>query len=96
MARRVAVFVAVVLYCISLNAQAPKQAPKRIAVRAGKLIDGKSEQPISNAMIVMEDGKIVSVTPDGSAPAGVEVIDLSHATVLSGFTDAHTHVLLQG
>jgi imidazolonepropionase-like amidohydrolase len=97
MARRVAVFVGLILCCVSLNAQAPKEAPKkRIAVRAGRLIDGKSEQPIANAMIVVEDGKIVAVTPGGSAPAGVEVIDLSHATVLSGLTDAHTHVLLQG
>src|SRR5277367_4581663 len=96
MARRLAILMGVVLCCVSLNAQAPKKETKRIAVRAGKLIDGKSEQPISNAMIVVEDGKIVSVTPGGIAPAGVEVIDLSHATVLSGFTDAHTHVLLQG
>jgi imidazolonepropionase-like amidohydrolase len=97
MLRRLMIFTAALLGCISLNAQAPKQAPKkRIAVRAGRLIDGKSEQPILNAMIVVEDGKIASVTPGGSAPAGVEVIDLSHATVLSGLTDAHTHVLLQG
>src|ERR1700756_4057372 len=97
MARRVVVFVAAVLCCLSLNAQAPNPAPKkRIAVRAGRLIDGKSEKPIANAMILVEDGKIASVTAAGSAPAGVEVIDLSHATVLSGFTDAHTHILLQG
>src|ERR1700736_5381146 len=97
MARRVVVFVAAILCCLSLNAQAPNPAPKkRIAVRAGRLVDGKSEKPIANAMIVVEDGKIASVTAGGSAPAGVEVIDLSHATVLSGFTDAHTHILLQG
>ena len=59
MARRVTVFVGLILCCVSLNAQAPKEAPKkRIAVRAGRLIDGKSEQPILNAMIVVEDGKI--------------------------------------
>jgi imidazolonepropionase-like amidohydrolase len=97
MARRIAVLVGLILCCVSLNAQAPKQAAKkRLAVRAGRLIDGKSDQLITNAMIVVEDGKIVSVTSGGTAPAGVEVIDLSHATVLSGFTDAHTHVLLQG
>ncbi len=97
MTRRLVVMIGLLLFCVSLNAQAPKEAPKkRIAVRAGRLIDGKSDQPIANAMIVVEDGKIVSVTPGGSAPAGVEVIDLSHATVLSGLTDAHTHVLLQG
>src|ERR1700746_3606329 len=97
MTRRLAVMIGLLLFCVSLNAQAPKEAPKkRIAVRAGRLIDGKSEQPILNAMIVVEDGKIAAVTPGGSVPAGVEVIDLSHATVLSGLTDAHTHVLLQG
>jgi len=57
-------------------------APKQIAVRAGRLIDGKSDKPIENALILIEGDKIVSVTSGGAAPAGVEVIDLSKATVL--------------
>src|ERR1700739_3268381 len=73
----------------------PAPAPKKIAIRAGRLIDGKGDTPITNALILVEGDKIVSVTPGGSAPAGVEVIDLSKATVLPGFVDAHTHVLLQ-
>jgi imidazolonepropionase-like amidohydrolase len=72
------------------------QAPHRVAIRAGRLIDGKSERPIENALILIEGDKIVSVAAGGSAPAGVEVIDLSKATVLPGFIDTHTHVLLQG
>lgn len=80
-----------------LRAQQSAAPPaKKIAIRAGRLIDGKSETPISNALILVERDKIVSVTPDGNAPAGVELIDLSNATVLPGFVDAHTHVLLQG
>jgi len=70
--------------------------PKKLAIRAGHLIDGKSDTPIANALILVEGDKIVSVTPGGSAPAGVQLVDLSKATVLPGFVDTHTHVLLQG
>ena len=72
------------------------QTPRRVAIRAGRLIDGKSEKPLENAVIVIEGDRIASVTAGGSAPAGVEIIDLSKATVLPGFIDTHTHVLLQG
>jgi imidazolonepropionase-like amidohydrolase len=74
----------------------PYAPPKKIAIRAGRLIDGKSDTPILNALIVIEGDKIASVAPGGTPPAGVELIDLSKATVLPGFADTHTHVLLQG
>jgi imidazolonepropionase-like amidohydrolase len=70
--------------------------PKKLAIRAGRLVDGKSDTPIANALILVEGDKIVSVTPGGSAPAGMPLIDLSKTTVLPGFVDTHTHVLLQG
>src|ERR1700676_1044068 len=73
-----------------------KASAKKIAIRAGRLIDGKSETPILNAMILIEGDKILSVTPAGTAPAGYELIDLSKATVLPGFADVHTHVLFNG
>jgi imidazolonepropionase-like amidohydrolase len=73
-----------------------KAAPKKIAVRAGRLIDGKSEAPVANALILIEGDQIISVTTAGTAPAGVQLIDLSKATVLPGFVDTHTHLLLNG
>jgi imidazolonepropionase-like amidohydrolase len=72
------------------------QAPKRIAIHAGKLIDGRVDWAVENPLILVEGDKIVSVTPGGSAPAAVEVVDLGNATVLPGFIDTHTHLLLHG
>jgi imidazolonepropionase-like amidohydrolase len=47
-------------------------------------------------LVLVEGDKIVSVTPGAAPPAGVELIDLSKSTVLPGFIDLHTHVLLNG
>src|SRR5438067_4891847 len=79
-----------------LGIVAAAQAPARIAIRAGKLIDARSEKPLENPLILVEGDKIVSATAGGSPPAGMEVVDLGNATVLPGFIDIHTHLLLQG
>jgi imidazolonepropionase-like amidohydrolase len=78
------------------QAQEKSKAPKRIAIRAGRLIDGKGDAPLTNALIVIEGERIVSVSASGVAPAGVDVVDLSNTTVLPGLVDTHTHLLLNG
>src|SRR2546425_13155574 len=71
------------------------QTPRRVAIRAGHLIDGKSDKPLENALIVIEGDKIVSVVAGGRGPAGVGVGGLFKATGLPGCIDAHPHLLLQ-
>jgi imidazolonepropionase-like amidohydrolase len=85
------------IFVFELRGQEKAAAPaKKIAIRAGHLIDGKSDKVVDNALIVIEGDKIVSVASGGDAPAGLEVIDLSPYTVLPGLMDTHTHVLLNG
>jgi len=94
-------FVLVTFNLALSNVASPQEKPKTlaektIAIRAGRLIDGKHATPIENAVILIKGDSIISVTPNGPVPAGVEIIDLSKATVLPGFMDVHTHVLLNG
>lgn len=69
---------------------------KFLAIKAGKLIDGKSNAAQENVIILIDGNRISEVGKNLSIPANAEVIDLSNATVLPGFIDAHTHLLLQG
>jgi imidazolonepropionase-like amidohydrolase len=71
-----------------------QQAPKRTVVHAGKLLDVKTGNTLSDQAIVIEGDKIVSVGPMSSAKltGNEQRIELGNATVLPGLIDAHTHL----
>ena len=81
----------------SLGASA-QNSPTLTVIRAGTLIDGKSDKARTNQVIVIRGNRIESVSNATSAkiPAGATEIDLSKQTVLPGLIDSHTHIFLQG
>jgi len=84
---------------LNVVAQDANKSPQTVfVIRAGTLIDGKSDSPRNNQVIVVRGNRIESVSDAASAkiPAGATVIDLSKATVLPGLIDSHTHIFLQG
>jgi imidazolonepropionase-like amidohydrolase len=77
----------------------PVQTASPVLIKAGRLIDGRSDGPQSGVGILIEGDRIKAVGPLAQVQAqarGARVIDLSQMTVLPGFIDAHTHLLLQG
>ena len=67
-----------------------------IALRCGQLIDGVSNLPHGESLVVIRDGRIQRVEPGsgrGSAAATlVPVLDLREYTCLPGLIDMHTHL----
>src|SRR6202140_5436481 len=69
-------------------------APRVVAVRAGRMFDSKTGQMLTSQVVLLTGERITAVGPEAQVkiPAGAQVIDLSHATVLPGLIDGHTHM----
>jgi len=81
------------------QAPQPTQPTPPVLIKAGRLIDGRSDAPQSGVGILIEGDRIKLVGPVAQVQGqarGARVIDLSQMTVLPGLIDAHTHLLLQG
>src|ERR1700747_3370159 len=79
------------LVLLTLFAATPALA-QVTAIRAGAVIDPGTGKLTRNQLILVEGGKVTSVSIDTQAPAGANVIGLSHSYVLPGLMDAHTHI----
>jgi len=78
---------------LALNAQELGQNKQTVAIRAARLIDGKSDNVVKDAVVLVAGDKIAAVGSQLAIPANTRVIDLGDVTLLPGLIDAHTHLL---
>ncbi len=89
--RRSLLLIAALLLAMQTIAQ---QSSRSVVIRAGHVLDVKTGKLLADQTLVIEDGKVVSVSASAEAkpPADALRIDLPNATVLPGLIDAHTHL----
>src|SRR5687767_5971492 len=78
-----------------LCAAAPASA-ESVVVTADRMVDVLAGKVVEEPVVVITDGRIVSVVGRGGArpviPAGATRIDLSGRTLLPGLIDMHVHL----
>lgn len=92
MIKKMCLAVILLATCFSF-AQEPV-APKITYILAGRLFDATGDNVRETQVIVVEGERIKNVGSATSVkiPAGSNVIDLTHSTVLPGLIDCHTHL----
>ncbi|MBL0940411.1 MAG: amidohydrolase family protein [Gemmatimonadaceae bacterium] len=70
------------------------QPVRALVLQHATLIDGTGAPPRSGMTVVLRDGRIASIAPDGSGavPTDADVRDLTGQWLLPGLIDAHVHL----
>src|SRR5579863_8557766 len=84
----------VVTSAAALLAQAPADTAAPItAVRSARMLDMQTGAYIPNAVVLIQNHRILEAGSGLAIPAGAAVIELGSATLLPGLIDVHTHLL---
>jgi adenine deaminase len=68
------------------------QAPSTLLIRGATIIDGVSDAPLRDRVLLIEGNTIRDLLPAGAAaPAGAQVLDLSGKFIIPGLFDSHVH-----
>ena len=63
------------------------------AYKAALVVDGVSEQPVEDGVVVIQDENIAFVGRGADLPPDADVVDLGDVTLLPGLIDAHFHLV---
>lgn len=61
----------------------------------GRVLDAEAGALLDGLQVLVEDSKIVAVSPDITASADVEIIDVAGRTLMPGMIDCHVHVVAE-
>ena len=70
--------------------------PDPVVLRAPRLLDGTGAQPVADAAVLIQDGRIVHAGPAAQLPTAagrVQVRELPGCTLLPGLVDVHVHLV---
>jgi len=69
-----------------------------VAITGGTLIDGNGGAPVSDAVLIVADGRITAVGPRTAVkvPPGARIVDAAGKFVLPGLIDTNVHLSLYG
>ncbi len=71
----------------------PPAASDAVAIVGARLIDGTGAEPVADAVVVIDDGRIQAAGPRGSidVPDGAEVVDAAGQKIIPGLVETHAH-----
>jgi imidazolonepropionase-like amidohydrolase len=73
--------------------------PSPQVLRAPLLVDGSGAEPVRDAALWLENGRVAYAGPAAGLPAGADVarvLDLPGCTLLPGLVDVHVHLVASG
>ena len=63
-----------------------------VVLRGARVVTMSGDEVMENADVVIENNRILRVTPMAPAPDGAGVIDVTGTTIVPGFVDTHAHM----
>jgi imidazolonepropionase-like amidohydrolase len=89
---------AAMLFAVSLPLAlvARQSNPHLMSITAQRMLDVDSGVVIPDAVVVIENDRIVAAGPRSSTPPRGTVTELGDVTLLPGLIDAHVHLMLSG
>src|SRR5580692_5501273 len=83
------------LFCcpLSFNGQTPDGPGPVTAVRSARMLDVKTGEYVLNAVVLIQNGRILDAGSGLRVPPGSMTIDLGSVTLLPGLIDVHTHLM---